>query len=38
VSPHTNLLADTRSDGTVEIVNLRTLHQVEILPDHNGPG
>ena len=37
VSPHTNLLADTRSDGTVEIVNLRTLHQVEILPDHNGP-
>jgi WD40 repeat protein len=37
VSPHTNLLADTRSDGTVEIVNLHTLHRVEISPDHNGP-
>jgi WD40 repeat protein/class 3 adenylate cyclase len=36
VSPHTDLLADTRHDGKVAIVNLHTLRQVEILPDHNG--
>jgi WD40 repeat protein len=36
VSPHTDLLADTRYDGTVTIVKLHTLHLVEVLPDHNG--
>jgi class 3 adenylate cyclase/WD40 repeat protein len=36
VSPHSDLLADTRSDGTVAIVNLHTLRPVEILRDHNG--
>ncbi len=37
VSRHTDLLADTRSDGTIAIVNLHTLRPVEILPDHHGP-
>ncbi|MBV9000186.1 MAG: PQQ-binding-like beta-propeller repeat protein [Solirubrobacterales bacterium] len=36
VSPHTDLLADTRSDGTVAIVNLHTLRLARILPDHIG--
>ena len=36
VSQHTDLLADTRSDGTVAIVNLHTLRLARILPDHIG--
>ena len=36
VSQHTDLLADTRTDGTVAIVNLHTLRLARILPDHIG--
>jgi class 3 adenylate cyclase/WD40 repeat protein/tRNA A-37 threonylcarbamoyl transferase component Bud32 len=34
ISRHTALLADTRSDGSVAIVNLHTLHLVALLHDH----
>jgi WD40 repeat protein/class 3 adenylate cyclase/tRNA A-37 threonylcarbamoyl transferase component Bud32 len=37
VDRQSDLLADSQSNGAVAIVNLRTLHLGETLPDRNGP-